>query len=217
MSKTTDVSDQPKKATKKDILKSVSDGTATERKFMDEPENGKPHGNSLAGFKPIIEILKGKLLKGDIVQIEYLKTDSPDSKPAEVSEKHTDPPRQKFKDAFDALCIHAALIGEFIPLTAISDIANIDAEVTTDYNVSGFTVVASGDHDEGVIITAQKTLKNGKSLGFNTPTTRYNDESENCYPYLDELAVSVDLCKQEVREYLNGNYAVDPQLKLDLE
>lgn len=207
----------PKKGTKKSSLKSELDAPF-ERKLIDEPKAEpapKKEEKPLTNPTHSIEITKGKMLKGDIITIEYLKKDG-DSKPAECSEKHSDPPRQQFKDAFNSLAIHAALLGEFIALTKIDDITEVDIELSKDYNCSGFTVIASGDDDEGVILTAQKTLKNGKILGFNTPTTRFNDESDNAYPYLDELAESVDTCKYEIREYLNGKHAVDPQLKLEL-
>lgn len=161
-----------------------------------------------------IEITKGKLLKGDKVEIEYTKRDSPDSKPAECSEKHTDPPRPEFKKAFANLAIHAALIGEFIPLTHIDDLT--DPRAAEDFNVSGFTCIGE-DEDAGVILTAQKTLKSGKTLGFNTPIIRFNDISENPYPRLDELLNSIDLCRAELKLYLSGKHAPDPQLSLDLE
>jgi hypothetical protein len=200
------------KQTAKRLTKELD--TPWERKFIDEPEEEKQSVDTHA--KATIEITKGKLLKGDVVQIEYFKSDGAESKPAECSEKHTDPPRKELKDAFNSLAIHAALIGEFIPLTSVKDISHPDQEIIVDYNVSGFTIVASGDEDEGVILTAQKTLKNGKMLGFNTPTMRFNDASDNAYPYLDQLAKSVELCKHEMMEYLSGKHAVDPQLKLEL-
>lgn len=186
-----------------------------ERKFIDEPEASPSPETPLTNPNHSIEITKGKMLKGDIISIEYLKKDG-DSKPAECSEKHSDPPRKEFKDAFGSLAIHAALLGEFIALTSVDVINDLDMEIVKDYNCSGFTVVASGEEDEGIILTAQKTLKNGKILGFNTPTTRFNDESDTAYPYLDELAESIDTCKFEIREYLSGKHAVDPQLKLEL-
>lgn len=165
--------------------------------------------------KPKITITKGKLLKGDKIEVDYTKKDSSDSKPAKCSEEHSDPPTKGFRDAFGSLAVHAALIGEFIPLTSISDINEPDPEVIKDFNVSGFTVVGEDD-DEGVILTAQKTLKTGKIVGFNTPTIRFNDASDNAYPHLDELATCVTECKTQLRKYLNGEHAEDPQLKMEL-
>lgn len=164
-----------------------------------------------------ITITKGKLLKGDKVEIEYQQKDSSDSKPANCSYEQDAPPRQKLKTAFSNLAVHAALLGEFISVSSIKDINKPDPEVTKDFNASGFTVINNKNSDEGVIITAQKTLKNGKSLGFNTPIIMFADESDNAYPYSEELANAIDVCKDELREYLNGVRAENPQTKLELQ
>lgn len=161
-----------------------------------------------------ITITKAKLLKNDHVEIDYRQKDSSDSKAAKCSYEHDAPPRKEFKEAFQKLSTHAAIIGEYIAITDI-DIEQPDPEKIKDFNVSGFTVVGE-DKDEGVILTAQKTLKSQKILTFNTPTVRFNDESENAYPYLNELQSCIAVCKERVRDYLNGQHADDPQTKLEL-
>lgn len=164
-----------------------------------------------------IIITKGKLLKGDKIEIDYLKKEKQDDAAVECAEKSSIPPKESFKAAFDALAVHAALYMEFIPLTKVKDVNNPDADLMKNFNVSGFTIVAEGGDDEGVILTGQKTLKDGKKAGFNTPTLRFNDESENAYPHLEVLQKAIEVCKDEIRKYLNGEHAPDPQQKLDLK
>jgi hypothetical protein len=53
-------------------------------------------------------------------------------------------------------------------------------------------------------------------MGFNTPLIRFEDQSENAYPHLEELFEAVNLCKDEMRAFLNGAHAEDPQQKLAL-
>lgn len=157
-----------------------------------------------------IIITKGKLLKNDKLEVEYQKSDSSESKPAECSEKHTAPPHKDLKNAFESLRVHVALLGEFISLSSVSKVKKPDPEIINKFNVSGFTII--GDN-EGVILSAQKQLKNG-ALGFNTPIVRFESDSEDVYPYMDLLIETIEACKEELIEYLNGKHAPDPQQKL---
>ncbi len=163
-----------------------------------------------------IEIKKGKLLKGDIIQVEYLKSDGTDAKPAECSEKHLHPPHEDLKKAFVSLSVHAALTGEFISSSLIGDIKKPDTELVENFNVTGFTIVGE-DEDEGVILSARKTLKTGKTMGFNTPKILLEDESETAYQFAKDLALCIADCKDQLTEYLNGKFAPDPQGTLFLD
>lgn len=235
MSKSTTEAEKPKRKSSDKIKEEL--GKPFERPLMDDPDKpnvttddvnqDNPGHTAPLPFEhekgadvfhppfknPKIEIVKGKLLKEKII-IEYTKQDSLEEKPAHCTYEHTAPPRKQLRNAFASLAIHCALLGEFITLTAVDEILEPDPELTKDFNVSGFTLVAPGDDDEGVILTAQKTLKSGKILGFNTPIIRFGDESENSYPYLDDLSEDIDLCKREMKLYLEGTHEVDPQGKL---
>lgn len=160
-----------------------------------------------------IIITKGKLLKGDKIEVEYTKQESNTSKPAQCSEQHSDPPHDDLKKAFAALSIHAALLGEFVATTAVKDIQNPEAKLFKDFTVTGFTITGADD-DEGVILTAHKTLKSGKTLGFNTPVTRFEDSGNTAYAFSNKLSDAIDECKDRLRDYLNGTFAPDPQSSL---
>lgn len=156
-----------------------------------------------------IIITKAKILKGDKVEIDYNQINSQDATPAEISDKRKDKPHKDLRDAFNKLIIHAVLIAEFMPKSNViaEDFENYKKlyekyfPILKDYNVSGFSIV--GDN-EGVIITAQRTLTSGKVMGFNTPIERFEDEGEYAYQFIDHLIEVIDTCKDELREYLNG-------------
>lgn len=161
----------------------------------------------------MITILKGKLLKGDRVEIEYTSQDNVNAKPVSGTLSSDNPPRSELKSSFGNLAIHAALLGEFIAPVMVPDIDNVNPDLVKDYTVTGFTITGKDDN-EGVILSAQKKLKNDKSLGFNTPITRFQDESPNAYTFIDDLIDCIDDCRAAMKEYLSGKYAADPQQAL---
>lgn len=163
-----------------------------------------------------IEINKGKLLKnGEIIEVAFTKQNvKQNSKPAKCNEEHHDPPHPDLKKAFSSLNIHAALIGEFISPLSFADINNVDAELYKDFKVTGFTLVGE-DLEQGVILSARKTLKTGKTMGFNTPVQHFEDPSDNPYLFCDDLSECIDNCKKELTKYLEeGKFAPDPQIDM---
>lgn len=164
-----------------------------------------------------ITVIKAKLLKGDKVEIEYLKRDKHDDAASECSEASSIPPRKEFAEAISKLTAHFILCCEFMPLKAIKDIKNPDPELLEKYHVSGFSISKPGTGDEGVILTGQKTLRSGKKVGINTPVIRFSDESPEAYEHLEILEADIRRCEDESRKYLNGEHAPNPQQKLDLK
>jgi len=160
-----------------------------------------------------IEITKGKMLKdGKVVEIEFTKRSSDESKPAKCSEEHTDLPHDDLKRAFAALAPHAAICGGFISSAKLKSIEKMSAEDVASFSVTGCTVV--GDN-EGVIISAHKSHNLG-STGFNTPIIRFNAEGEKAYAFAEELELAVSKWKEEMNLYLGGKFWEDPQMKLEL-
>lgn len=164
-----------------------------------------------------IVISKGKILKDDVVNITYTETRSSVSKPAHIAYEGEDTPHPDLKNAFLKLVIHAALLGEFISASKVSDIEKVDPELISDFKVSGFSL--SGTELDQVIITGQKTLKSGKVMGFNTPVTRFADDSDNAYQFMEELQSAIDECCDRLIDYLNGKYGnpIQPELGFEKE
>jgi hypothetical protein len=156
-----------------------------------------------------ITITKGKLLKGDKVEADYIKKGR-DGKPAKCSQECSSPPHKDLKIAFANLAVHAAVIGFFIPASNIKDISAPDNAELENFTVTGFSMVGA-EGAEGVILTAHKKLPNGKVLPFNTPITRFGDQSEHAYTFIDDLLESVEACRSEIKSYLTGKFAEDTQ------
>jgi hypothetical protein len=157
-----------------------------------------------------ITITKAKILKDDKVEISFTRT-STKHKPSSVNEEHRDAPHEDFKKSFADLAVHAAIIAEFIPADEISDISAPEHQQLKNFTVTGITIHGE---DEGVNITAMKTLKNGKMMLFNCPLVRYEDNSENAYTFTDDLVDKVEAAKTEAKKYLDGKFAEDAQTEI---
>lgn len=85
------------------------------------------------------------------------------------------------------------------------------------FSISGISVGGS-DENEGVTITGQQTLPNGKILNLNSPFTKYAGDSED-YAFGEDLALDVAALLHEADLYLNhGKYAAkEPELFDGLE
>ncbi len=156
-----------------------------------------------------ITITKGKLIRNDKIEIEYQKNDGAESNPAECSEKHTSTAHKDLIKAFKCLAIHAALIGEYLSPAAVTNIDKPDTDLIKNFTVFGFEV-----DEEGVTLSARKTLITGKGLNFTPPKIKFNEKSEDAYPFIKNLTQCIDVCKDELTQYLNGKFAPDPQQKL---
>lgn len=73
----------------------------------------------------------------------------------------------------------------------------------------------SGEDRDQIVLTGQKTLRTGKILTFNTPVLRMTEEGENAYKFAAELHQAVEKCQTQVREFLNGKTAEDPQGRIE--
>lgn len=164
-----------------------------------------------------ITITNGKLLKGDIVEIEYQQRDSVDSDPANCSYKQGGLPRKELKKAFDKLAAHAAIIGEFISADSLNDLEDVDLNLVTNFTVTSFSISSKKTNEEGVKLNAYKTLSNGEVMQLNLPIKWYNTESDNAYKFLGSLESDIKICQDELVAYLNGVRGDDPQQKLDLQ
>lgn len=162
--------------------------------------------------KTKITITKGKVLKGDKVEVEYKKNSGAKNKPAVCSEEHSEPPHPDLTKAMEKLTVHAILLGEFLLPSKIKSLEKVEQTMIEQFHVSSFSI--SDKSDEGVILSAQRTLKSGKMMGFNTPLVLFTDDSENAYPFMKELEVSVAECRDEFEAYLDGKFKDDGQGKL---
>lgn len=109
---------------------------------------------------------------------------------------------------------YMALVGEFVMPGKLKTIGDVEVPLLQEFHVSGFSI---SEKSEGVIITAQRTLSSGKTMGFNTPLVVFSDDSENSYKFSKELEIVVAECRDEFELYLGGKFKDDSQGKLFAE
>ena len=159
----------------------------------------------------MITITKAKVLK-ESVYVEFLKTQV-DRQPSEHKDTYKDLPHEDLRNAFNDLSVHAALLFELISSDEIKNISSPEHSILAVLTVTGFSF--SGDDKNMVVLTGQKTFKNGKVGHFNTPVL--NLEDDEGYAFTLDLSEKLDAAREEVIKYLGGKAAADPQLSMDFE
>lgn len=121
------------------------------------------------------------------------------------------PIHEDLERAFDNLIPHFIIITEESEITdklqnLITRPNNenfvLPEDIEKKYKVTGITISGSEDN-EGVTISGLKFLKTGKSVSFNTPDKKFDDEE---YEFTDELYQAVEHLKNEVLEYMDGKH-----------
>lgn len=158
-----------------------------------------------------MEIKKIKIVKaGVLVEFSERKSDGTIKK---VSEEHETTPHPDLFQSFANLRAHFAILTGYLPAKAIKKIETPAEDLVDTFTVHGLSI-KTGD-DEGVVITGQKTLDNGKKVTVNTPFTRFGEGDESAYKFIEDLVDKVERAEVEISAYLDGSKkADDPQGKL---
>lgn len=125
-------------------------------------------------------------------------------------------------EAVRELDIHLAILTGQLPMpgdkTLFGDlIADYVSEVEIDVSLkaiinnimcSGFTLDSSSSK---VILHGTRSLDNAKTINLTSPEQNFEQDTYE-YPYISELADTIEKCKYELSEYLeNGKVWVNPQ------
>jgi len=164
-----------------------------------------------------MEIKKAKILKSKkdagvrTLTVEYVTTDKEGKEDYHADEcgGHIHP---DLYNAFQLLAIHFGLILEIIDDSEVVNTLKYDPELTSRIVITSFSV-GGKDEDPGLTISGYKILRSGKIFTTSTPLTKF-DQGEDGYDHIDNLISALDSAKSEVRKYLEGKYADDPQLDL---
>lgn len=176
--------------------------------------------------------IKKALIKDDALYVEYDQIiNDPELGPVINTIKLTggNKPHEDLRKAFQILRFHVAMIAEQVEspgepmkismagkggkkkdITAMLDGLH-DHPIVQAITVTGFSIGGS-DESEGVTLIGQRALKSGAVLNITTPFTKWESE----YKYSSDLEPEVSVAIQECMEYLNGKYAPNPQLEMDL-
>lgn len=130
----------------------------------------------------------------------------------DIKQSSTVPVHEDLKEAFNRLLPHLAVLCDELKVKG-KDIHKWDDASLANYTVIGFTIGGSDD-SEGVTLIGSKHNSYG-IVNLNTPFTKFSADG---YGYVDQLRSDIDLCIQEIEEYLfEGKRAPDAQLEMDFE
>jgi len=179
-------------------LSAVQDLTVTKRV---DPNAKKEKKAAPKAIKPVIIIDKVKIEDQNFLTVSYSKieSDGSTSNHSGVTFEgrwiHPDT-RILFLD----LRIHLALINEFISVQQLKSITSYKEDLVDKFNV----VAVNIKQDEGVTLTGYKRLKRG-AFNFNSLFTRFSDDKETAYRYIDELKTLVEKLQEDTVKYLEND------------
>jgi len=170
--------------------------------------------------KKVTTITKGKLLKSGKLNIEYQQengSNEPDIYTAELPHvAHDD-----LKSAFASLTLHACIMNEFVEFSSEEEFEAAEdnervQKMLEKFSATGFTISRKSDKDY-LVLTANRTNRNGKVWMFNTPAISIDEDQEEPYEFLVDLLECLKDVRKEIDAYLKGKFAPNAQLKLEME
>lgn len=162
-----------------------------------------------------IRLLKSKIVKkGESLTVEYSRQEK-DGTMTIINEDHKATVHQDLKNAYVGLAIHFAILSDYVTVKMVKNISNYDSDLIEPFTVSGIHRGGAED-EEYVILTGHKLTASGKAVIINTPMLKLNSEDEEKgYKYMDHLLERIEHCEKEVKAYLAGKHAPEPQTSLD--
>lgn len=160
-----------------------------------------------------IAINKAKLsVKQGTLDIHFIKT-HPGNVKVPGNETWKEPWHDDLQKAFEDFAIHLAILADYIPADSV-DIDDLDPITTESFHVTSFSL--GGDDNEGIVISGHKISKSGKAVILNTPFSRFTENEQSRYKYMDDVQEKVDTVLKEIVKFLDGSKrGTDTQGKLD--
>lgn len=154
-----------------------------------------------------VKIKKAKIKDELFLEVEYTE-DMPGHTKKDTKLSCTIPVHVDLKESFKKLHTHLAILCDEAKEPKKKD---FDTSEFFGFNVRGFSIGGSDDN-EGVTISGFKEGKYG-TVNLNTPFKKWSDEE---YPFISELSLSMTDAIEEVEQYLfNGKRAPEAQLELE--
>jgi hypothetical protein len=144
-------------------------------------------------------ITKAKIVKNGNLEVVYKFTTS-DGVVHNSTETSDGQCHRDLLDAFALLVPHLINIAD--QKEGPINPEKYEAEDGELYSVTGFVITGSGE-EEGVMLIGQKLISS-KSLNLITPICSLSDD----YKFKGDLFETLESCKFEAQEYLNGKFAV---------
>lgn len=158
-----------------------------------------------------MQITKVKLIKGgdNGIEISTVKLEANKST-TKANEEHSAAVHVDFKAAMTSLAIHFGLLSDYLKPSQVKNIDKYDVELIKDFTVTGFSIKGDAE-DKGFVLTGYKKKSNGKTITVNTPFTRFVEAEGSEYQFIEHLEARINEAEREVKEYLGGKVAPDPQ------
>jgi hypothetical protein len=161
----------------------------------------------------VITIKSGKVQGGMFLQYSF--EEKKDDCTETVTKKSDLPIHEDCLKAYTNLIPHLILLCEQELIngtikTAITEgVSDINDEESyfKNYSVSEFKITGTAN-SEGVVISGNRFLSTGKSIGLSTPFIRWDDED---YKFINELIESIEALREEVYQYSQGKHAPLPK------
>lgn len=158
---------------------------------------------------------KIKLRDKMFASVEYDEVHTGDSVRDSCTKECNHPVHDDFKNHMQALAAHCVLITELVDVTKVKgDLENYHPALLDHITVKSISLGST--EGEGVTISFERKLSNGKVVNMNTPYTKYYDEATP-YKFNTDLELAVNDLLKEAEEYLAGNKYGVKQATMDFD
>lgn len=112
------------------------------------------------------------------------------------------------QEAIDALKAHFVLLTEMVKTPKGKDLDKVSVmPVLDEFAIKQIKFTDKGTI-KGVVITAQRTLEEGRVFKCPTPFANFDGETHE-YKYVQELANDCEVVKDEIAQYIQGKFSVE--------
>lgn len=157
-----------------------------------------------------VKLVKAKKKQPEKLGLVYVETkETKEGKSHHYRDEECDaPPHQDLKTALSGLCVHLALLTDYVTEKNARNKESIEP-----FHVTGYSL--SGEDDDNVIITGYRNTKRGTAVILNSPLFKMQESDDNPYMLIKHLESQIDLCNNEVLLYLiEGKRAPDMQTEM---
>jgi hypothetical protein len=181
---------------------------------VDPSSNGTQHGKHKASplVNPKLIITKVKILKEEVI-FGFSKIEKDATTTICPAETHKSIPHPDFRQAMQAMAVHLGLLCDYLSTQQIKDIDKYDPELVEKFVVTGISLRAKQDN-EGIVLMGRKITKRDSSVTLNSPFTRFEENEETAYRYIDHLMGLKEILIDEAHQYLAGKHGEEAQREL---
>ncbi len=169
-------------------------------------------------------IKKAKVIDDTFMEIEYTECqpDGDSTTQHEIKALMRNRVHQDLLLAYEKLKVHMALLCESLDPDNYEEEQFSTGEIYTllefeKFKVMSFSIGGEGD-SQGVTISGRRALRGKRILNLNAPFTKFDKlEGLESYEFLDLMVSDLFGCIEEVKAYLGGKHAPNPQQEISFQ